>query len=157
VTTTVWLYLLAKANWKDAKFKGCDVKRGQLITTAATIQEELKLSKSKVATALKHLQETGEIMCKGIRNRWTLVTIEKYEVYQGEGLPVEQPIKQPICNQSATDMQPIGMNEEEKELNNKKHFSYSPPPASYWSQDPIEQRKQHDARMAELRKQFGID
>ena len=81
-TFKVFLHLLIKANWQDGRFRGKEVKRGQLITTIPQLSKELKLSIQQVRTALEHLKSTGEISTDGIANRYTVITIEKYDVYQ---------------------------------------------------------------------------
>ena len=81
-TLQLFLYLFLKANWKDAYFEGYEIKRGSLVTSLQTLASETRKTVKQVRTALEHLQKTGEISLK-TTNRFTIVTIEKYEVFQG--------------------------------------------------------------------------
>lgn len=80
-TLQLFIYLLLRANKEDKKWRGILIKRGQLVTSVATISEETKLSTQQVRTSLNHLKSTNEITSK-TTNRFTLVTVCKYESYQ---------------------------------------------------------------------------
>lgn len=80
-TLQLFIYLLLRANKEDKKWRGILIKRGQLVTSAATISEETKLSTQQVRTSLNRLKSTNEITSK-TTNRFTLVTVCKYESYQ---------------------------------------------------------------------------
>lgn len=82
-TMRVFLHLLLKANYYDNRWQGHEIKRGQLITSYSHLAEELKLSVHQVRTALNKLKMTNEITIK-TSNKFTLITIEKYSVYQDE-------------------------------------------------------------------------
>lgn len=78
---TIFIHLLLKANYEDKKWRGIDVKRGQLIITIDKLENETGLTTSNIRTSLKHLKSTGEIAIK-TTNKYTLVTILKYADYQ---------------------------------------------------------------------------
>lgn len=80
-TLQLFIYLLLMANKEDKKWRGILIKRGQLVTSVATISEETKLSTQQVRTSLNRLKSTNEITSK-TTNRFTLVTVCKYESYQ---------------------------------------------------------------------------
>ncbi len=80
-TLQLFIYLLLRANKEDKKWRGILIKRGQLVTSAATISEETKLSTQQVRTSLNRLKSTNEITSK-TTNRFTLITVCKYESYQ---------------------------------------------------------------------------
>lgn len=80
-TLQLFIYLLLRANKEDKKWRGILIKRGQLVTSVATISEETKLSTQQVRTSLNRLKSTNEITSKAT-NRFTLVTVCKYESYQ---------------------------------------------------------------------------
>ena len=72
---------------------------------------DLGFSEQQVRTALKKLESTGEITLKST-NRFTIATVENWEMYQGDGY-IEQPTdnqqitnKQPTDNQQITNKQP---------------------------------------------------
>jgi hypothetical protein len=77
----VFLHLLLKANYEDKKWRGIDIKRGQLFTSIAHIASETALSGKSVRTALEKLKKTGELVIEGASNG-TLVTLVKYSDYQ---------------------------------------------------------------------------
>lgn len=58
------------------------MKRGQLLTSLASLSENVGISTRSVRTALKHLISTSEVTTE-TTNRWTLVTVVNFEKYQG--------------------------------------------------------------------------
>lgn len=84
-TKDVFLHLLITANRFPGRWRGMEIDTGQKITSVANLAAETGLSIKNVRTALKHLESTGEISVKAT-NKWTLVTIENYALYQGDGV-----------------------------------------------------------------------
>ena len=78
---SLWVHLLLRANYKDKKWHGIEVKRGQLVTGRAVLSELTGLSERSIRTCLARLQETGEIFIK-TTNKYSIITICKYERYQ---------------------------------------------------------------------------
>lgn len=97
-TLQLFIYLLLRANKEDKKWRGILIKRGQLVTSVATISEETKLSTQQVRTSLNRLKSTNEITSE-TTNRFTLVTVCKYESYQLYE-EVEQQTKQQALQQT---------------------------------------------------------
>lgn len=81
-TFRVFIHLLMMANYAPAKVRGVQVARGQHITSTVKLVETLNMSFSKVRKALKRLREGGEINIENPSNRFSLVTIVKYDAYQ---------------------------------------------------------------------------
>lgn len=81
-TLHVFVYLLLTANIVDTKYKGFVVPKGSLIVTIADISKKLNLTTKASRTAIKHLIEGEQISIKGT-NKFSIVTICKYEQYQG--------------------------------------------------------------------------
>ena len=81
-TFRVFMHLLLLANYQDHKFRGLDIKRGQVLTSHKNISSDLKLSVKNVRTAINHLKETGEVASKPAGGG-VLITIENFEKYQG--------------------------------------------------------------------------
>lgn len=77
----LFIYLLLKASCEDKQWQGILVKRGQLITSNASLSRDLKLSAQQVRTCIKRLISTGEITYQAT-NRYALITICNYERYQ---------------------------------------------------------------------------
>ena len=78
---TIFIHLLLKASYEDSIWNGIEIKRGQVLTSRKHLSEETGLTEQQVRTSLKKLQSTNEITIKST-NRYTLVTIEKYDFYQ---------------------------------------------------------------------------
>ena len=60
----LFIFLLLKANYKDKRWKGIEVKRGQLVTTLNELAKEVGITMRKIRTCLQRLQETAEIDIK---------------------------------------------------------------------------------------------
>lgn len=77
----VFLHLLLTASYKDTRWKGETVLRGQVITSLDHLAAETGLTVQKVRTALNKLESTGEIT-KQSTNHFTKITVCNYEKYQ---------------------------------------------------------------------------
>jgi biotin operon repressor len=80
-TMRLFIHCLIKANWKEKEWMGTTIKRGSFITSGDKLSDQLNLSRKQIITSLKKLKQTGEIITKG-HNKYTLVTIIKYDDYQ---------------------------------------------------------------------------
>lgn len=80
-TKIVFLHLLLTANHVDKKWKGITIKRGERLTSINNLSEEIHLKNQQTRTALNKLKSTNEITTKST-NKYTLITIEKYNDYQ---------------------------------------------------------------------------
>jgi len=109
----LFLYMLLKANHKDGKWQGVDVKRGQFISSLGNISNATGLSIQVIRTNLKRLEKTSEIEVKST-SQFTIVTICKYECYQQEN---ETTNKQ-LTNEQQTTNKRLTTNKNEK--NNKE-------------------------------------
>lgn len=81
--TKVFVHCLLKANWQDKSWENMTIKRGQFVTSYSTLSEETGLSVKQIRNSLKKLAETQEILTN-TTNRFTLVTIIKYNDYQNK-------------------------------------------------------------------------
>ena len=80
-TLCLFVYLLLKANYKDLKFEGIKIRRGQLVTSLPKLATDTGLTIQQVRTALSNLQTTGEITDQSTP-RYRIITILKYDDYQ---------------------------------------------------------------------------
>lgn len=87
-TQCVFIYLLLSANIEDKHWQGIEVKRGQLVTSVASIQQGIRgrrrmntISTQSVRTSLSHLKSTNEITIQTTPN-YTIITINKFNDYQ---------------------------------------------------------------------------
>jgi len=55
------IHVLVSVNYKDKKWKGILIKAGELVTSYDHLCEKLNISKQQVKTALKKLEDSGEI------------------------------------------------------------------------------------------------
>jgi len=102
-TLKLWIYLLVNAQYKDTKYKGIEVKRGQILTGRKKLAECLGMSERQIRTCLQHLEKTKELTIKST-NRFSLITIVKYDFYQSGDDESDQELdQQPTNNRPTTD------------------------------------------------------
>jgi DNA replication protein DnaD len=80
-TFQVFLYLLLTANHTEKKWQGITIKRGQVLVGSLSMATALGITRQSLRTSLAKLKSTSEITIKST-NKYSLVTIEKYEEYQ---------------------------------------------------------------------------
>ena len=80
-TFRLFIYLLLKANWKPKPWKNIDIKRGQLATSVTSLSQNLGYTSSEIRSRLSSLTNSKEISTQ-TTNRFTVITICKYEDYQ---------------------------------------------------------------------------
>lgn len=91
-TKVVFIHLLLKACFDQCHHKNISLLRGQYCTSISGLADELNLSPRNIRTALKKLQDSGEITTE-TTNRYSIISIQKYEDYQLLGPPAIQPVK----------------------------------------------------------------
>lgn len=82
-TAHLWTYLLCRAQWEDTRWRGIQIRRGQLLESLPSIASKTGMSVRSVRTALNHLKSTGEVTDE-VTGFGRLITIVKYEEYQGQ-------------------------------------------------------------------------
>lgn len=112
----LFIYLLLKANHKDSQWQGIDIKRGQFISSLGKISTDTGISLQSIRTLLNKFEKTNEIELKST-NKFTIVTICKYECYQDEN---EETNKQLTNKQQTTNKQLTTNKNDKKEKNNKE-------------------------------------
>lgn len=104
-TFKLFIHLLLLANHEENQWQGQVIKRGQLITSVNHLAEECGISTQNVRTSLKKLKSTHEITSKAT-NKYTLVTIENYDKFQGEVIEItHEPTSKLTINQQTTNKQ----------------------------------------------------
>lgn len=78
-----WLYLLLKANHDDKVWRGLRIKRGQYVTSLSKMAKDLDISIQQTRRILDTLKSTYEI-ASCATNKFTIISICKYEYYQGD-------------------------------------------------------------------------
>lgn len=96
----VFLHLVLTANYKDTKWRGLKIKRGQVVTGRKKLSKDLKISEQTIRTCLSRLKSTNEITIKST-NRFSIITICNYktfQVLQQLGQPTDQPAERPTTS-----------------------------------------------------------
>lgn len=111
----LFMYLLLKANHTQGTWQGNTINKGQFITSYGKISSDTGISIQTIRTLLKKFEKTNEINTQ-TTNKFTLITICKYDTYQSEEMPTN---KQLTSNQQSTNKQLTTNknNKEEKESN----------------------------------------
>lgn len=124
-TKTLFLHLLLIANFKETRFYGKKVRRGQILTSLPSLAAETGLSIQNVRTAIKHLISTGEITDVSTR-KYRLITVVKYDEYQT--LTVKPTDDQQTSNRQLTDDQQYHNNDNNvNNISHKKRVVFTPP------------------------------
>lgn len=80
-TFRVFLHLLLKANHKEKKYRGMDLKVGTIITSRDILAMETGLSVRQVRTSLDKLKTTNELTIK-TSSQGTIIEVVNYAKYQ---------------------------------------------------------------------------
>ena len=112
----LFIHLLLTANHQGKNWKGQLVKRGQKLTSLQHLANETGLTLQQTRTALIKLKSTGEITYT-TTNKYTLVTITKYDDYQFIDEKITNKITNNQTNEQQTNNKQITTNKNDK--NNK--------------------------------------
>ena len=119
-TKVLFLHILLKANWKDGRFQGIEVPRGSFVTSLQNLAAETGLTVRNVRTALKHLENTGEVTSNR-HVKFSVITVKNYDRYQSCDTQV-------TVNRQASDSQVTtieeGKNERKEEYNKSPKGDY---------------------------------
>ena len=118
----VFLHLLLNANFKPSRFRGLTLPVGALVVSIDSLSASLGLSSQQIRTALKKLESTGEIN-KQITNKFTIITICKWECYQAETNTEQQTNNKQITSQQQTNNKQITTEEECNNVRKKEDIN----------------------------------
>ncbi len=120
---SVFIHLLISANHKDGYWRGMLIRKGQMVTSLEHLANELRLSVQQIRTALNKLKATNEITINAT-NKYSIITICKYESYQadtiGEQQAEQQTINKQITNNQQTNNKQSTTNKNNKNKENDK-------------------------------------
>ena len=120
----LWYHLLAIVNYKDLKWRGKVIRKGQLVTSYEILSVGSGLSVQQTRTALEKLKSTGEILINPT-NKYTIITICKWGFYQN-GEDVEQQSNNiQITNEQQSNNIQITTSKERKEYKERKEINNS--------------------------------
>lgn len=114
-TCRVFIHCLLRANWKETRWHGIEIKPGQFITSLPSLAEETKLSEMQVRTALKKLISTGEITSRQ-QARCRIITVNNWSLYQADN--------RKITGKQQDDNRLITADKEIKNIKNKKNNKF---------------------------------
>lgn len=80
-TRSVFIHCLLKANWKQTKWKGITLERGEFIQSIYNMADEIGLSVQQVRTAIEHLTNTNSITFRKV-GKYRIINVSKYMDYQ---------------------------------------------------------------------------
>jgi len=117
-TLRLFLHLLLKANHKPKKYRGVDIKQGQVMTGYDRLANELGVSTQQIRTALNKLKLTNEITSVS-NSQGTIIQIVKYKDYQvsTDEITSKATDKQQTDNKRITTNKKDNKEEERKEDN----------------------------------------
>ena len=105
-TKNFFFHCLLKANWKEGRFKGMTIERGQFVASLSVLSDELSLTVNEIRTAIKHLKSTGEITVK-VNQKFSVFTVVNYDLYQCESQAESQANHRQITDKSQADNRQI--------------------------------------------------
>ena len=80
--------LIIMVNYQDKQWHDITIKRGQIVTSIERLCEYTKLSKPAVRRCLSTLIKTGEITEEVRQNKYRIITVTNYDLYQSAvGIP----------------------------------------------------------------------
>lgn len=109
----VFMICLLEANWQDRKWwdgrSEVTIRRGSFPTSILKLSKKYNLTRQELRSAFYNLQKVGSVTI-ATTTHYTLVTVEKYDTYQGGddscNQPNNQPPKQVTTNQQPANNQP---------------------------------------------------
>lgn len=106
-----FLHCIIKAYWRDdRKRSGVEIRRGQFDTTQKQLSEETGLSSKQIRRAIDVLTKSGEISTKVVWRKFTLITVNNYDLYQSDQKDQQKPKTKPSKTDSVE--KPIEKEEE---------------------------------------------
>jgi hypothetical protein len=125
-TLHLFLHLVLNARHKDGSWKGVNLKRGQVVVGVNSLSNSTGISVQSIRTNLKRLVDSGEIITKPT-NKFTVVTICKFEDYQGQDVAGQQTTNIQITNEQQATNKQLTTTEEGKEGKEGKEENNNPP------------------------------
>ena len=120
----LFIHLLISANHKPGKWRGINIKRGQLITGRKSLSEQTGLSLQTIRTCLNRLKSTTEITIKST-NKYSVITICNYDDYQIKENDNNHLTSQQLTNNQPTTNQQLTTNKNEKKEKNVNKYAFN--------------------------------
>jgi hypothetical protein len=121
IVKTVFIHCLLKANYKEKRWRGYTIKRGQFITSYPKLAKECGITVSQARRAISALCSTGEITRKA-QAKFSMVTVIGYDSYQSDNSQ----------SNSQSNSQATGKQQQHKNIkNDKERKEYKKEPNPY--------------------------
>jgi len=118
-TCRLFIHLLLKVNYKDKKWKGIEIKAGEILTGLYKLSQQTKLSVQQVRTSLDKLKSTNEITIKST-SKYSIIQLNNWMQHQQDNNQTNKP----VTNEQQTDNKPVTTTKEgKKDKNDKKEIS----------------------------------
>lgn len=122
----VWIWCLLKATHDDyiqmIGLQEVELEKGQFIFGRKVAANELKMSESKTYRLIKKLETMQNLNIKA-NNKYSIVTIENWELYQSDNNNSEQQFEQQMNNKRTTNEQQMNTNKNIKNIKNNKNIN----------------------------------
>jgi len=123
-TKILFLHLLLTANFEDKKWRGIDVKRGQVISGRIELAKSTGLTEREIRTSLSKLKTTNELTIE-TTNKFSIITLTNYGLYQdimekNDQQEGQQKVKRKASKRPASDQQAT-TTKQLKPLNNENN------------------------------------
>ncbi|MCP4354671.1 MAG: hypothetical protein GY793_03360 [Proteobacteria bacterium] len=118
----LFIHLLLKANFQDARWKGVLVKKGSLITSLDSLSQQTGLSIQNVRTCLTRLKKSKEITIK-TTSKFRIITVVSYDLYQSDNKQVtgkQQATNNQVTSNQQTNNKQLTTTKEVKEVKKEK-------------------------------------
>ena len=116
----LFIYILLNANHENGKWRGIEIKRGQLLTGRKTLHEKTGISEQTIRTCLKKLEKTKELTINST-NQFSIITVCNYESYQENEYTTNQQTNQQLTSDQPATNQQLTTNKKNKKEDNKKN------------------------------------
>ena len=122
--TRLFIYIITKANHKDKKWRGVEIKRGQFLSSLDKLTKEPGISSQKIRTAIKRLKSTNEITSEST-SQYTIYTVNKYDLYQYEQQENNTQNNKPPTNVQQTTNKQLTTTNNDKNIKKVKNVNIS--------------------------------
>ena len=120
IIVATWMYCLMRANYTTQRWHGEIIQSGQFITSLENMAKDIGITVNQLRTAIKRLKSTNNITNKSTK-KGTLITVEKWGLYQSAGEKVTNEITYNLTNKSQTDNKQITTDKKDKKEKKEKN------------------------------------
>lgn len=128
-TCRLFLHLLLTVNYTDGQWHGMTIKAGSRVCSIRKLSIETGLTEKEVRTALKHLENTGEVAKQGQAN-YSIISIKNFTRFQSEGEPTANKRRtngEQTASQGQTEGERRATIEEGKKVRREEYTPHNPP------------------------------